>query len=991
MSTNRTSIFTFIPTVLVTVLVSAPVFAAKMDLSTHSAMIDRLKMVIKSIDKSDASSIPSSLRLADLLAERSRLKALAEGEQNCNNCLNAVADRKEAISLYNEVIPRLTDNEQRSQSLLQKAHLLFATGDFAATEKVYKLMTSEGLSKHTPIVLGQAHASFGDVYFQTAKYKEAMSEYEKALKIEQTPQRGLVYYRLSWCLFNLNQTNKAISIMERVLQSKELTRMETSEGAIEDDSFKADVSKDLASFYARTTVNKEKIKNLLNLSPDARKQANLYHLAQETDRLGKKKEAALVWVVYLEMNQKDQTALEAQIRLMKLKHDMGDNKGALATFRNIMDLWKEPGCGETCGALRTDIKNLIVSWNREEKTKLTSDLVVAYALYVQLFPDDFEMLNWGADVAKQRKDYRQAYEFYRQGAEISHQCIKKCKDEGQKKLAFTAQEGALIGEIDMAETAKFSELRLAAYDHYLALNPTGPREFEVRYQKAQVEFERKDYPKAAPMFRSLALEKNSNTQLKTAAASMSIDALTEIKDFAKVEQWSAEYAKTFPASAQKFNLIHRKTVLNGVASKINNKEADEREFARLNTISLDGATAQDKISLYKSKYLLAVKLRNFPESKKANLNLLALKELSADDRHDAEINQIWLAELELDFATAYKLSLKQSGKLTADRLVRLAYLAELAGVDPSKHEDAFLKISQNPSLRSTVIAHKVQRSKNPEATLKSFSKELARSPEVFARLALEVSARTNSIRILEHAYTFPSVQKSTTGSIIGRLLVYNPLNIEIMKLQKSKLDARSDAKLKKSLQDRLTALARVEKFASAAISKKDLVLQAITLDTLMNENARLSEDIKRLPTPKGLTGVNKDKYESLIAAQAAPYATRANQVSRKLSDLWKDDSWSETLAQNYMDARKEYKPALRADIVQLSVHAPTSSKAFLSAALTGKHSDPSAHKIADARKAVKKNPFDNEPVEALKELENMRGNDIAVAHLDARLAKMKGL
>lgn len=125
--------------ILKTVLLNISLFcsfgyAEKMDLNTHTVVIDRLRQIIQSLDTSDVSKVPSTLRLADLLAERSRLKALSEVEQNCTNCLKAKEDRIEAIGHYENIIPRLQD-EQRGHALLQKAHLHLSLNQIDKAEK----------------------------------------------------------------------------------------------------------------------------------------------------------------------------------------------------------------------------------------------------------------------------------------------------------------------------------------------------------------------------------------------------------------------------------------------------------------------------------------------------------------------------------------------------------------------------------------------------------------------------------------------------------------------------------------------------------------------------------------------------------------------------------------------------------------------------------------------------------------------------------------
>lgn len=973
-------------------LVVLSAHANKMDLDTHTAVIERLKVIVKDLDDRDVSKVPAALRLADLLAERSRLKAMKEVEQNCDNCLKSKEDRKLALGYYEFVVPRLTD-DIRGSAMLQKAHLHFALGEIKETEQIYKQIEKESRKKHSGLVLGQAIASLGDVYFQKADFKNAKIQYEKSLKIVETPQKGLVHYRLSWCLFNLDRNDLAITKLEMILQTPQLTTIVTDDGLKQDESFKIDVAKDLATFYARTKITQQTIDNVVRLSPESQKQQNLYFLASEADRLGKKKESALVWSVYLAQDGSNKNELEAQIRIMKLKSDMGKMKEALIIFANIQKLWQDPGCADKCEDLQAKIKNWITGWNREEKKQQTKELTQAYIMYTALFPEDEEMLIRGAVVAHERKQNEEAFQLYRQAAEVSYQKLSNNKlNKSERSQIRDSFEHALIGEIDMSETLKNSQARLAAYKHYLSLNPQGAREFEVRYQMAQVTYESKKYSESAIAFHSLALEKIQNKrQLQLSAAQMSMESLIAANEEQNIEKYSLDFIKAFPESRQKFSAMHRKSVLNVVARKINNKSADQKDLFKLHTVSLLGASVQEQVSLYKNTYILALRLENFPEAKVANQKLYSLKGISQKDKDESYHNKIWLAELELDFKTAYSLTKAQKSRITADRSLRLIWLSEMAGLNPETHEKEFLNLSHNRSLRATVIAHYVGRQRNPQKSIKPYLNELSQSPDILGKLALEIYSKTNNSEILEQANKYRSIRINNLGPIIGRLLYYKELDKKAQKLTQARLNSRSDKLLKKSLSERLTLIGQMEKEGQKAIHDKDPVLQAITLDILRMSYFRLYNDILKLPLPRGLNKQQQKQYGDLLLAQANPYKAKGIRIEEKLTDLWTTGAWSEQIGKVYEESRFEYKPALRQDISHLVDHAPNPYKSRLQNSLQHVVKIPSEKAVAQVRNQIKKNPFETEYVKELKELESRRGNDFVVSHLEARLQQMKGM
>lgn len=978
--------------ILILSVLSSIAWGAKMDLETHDVVINRLESIVKNLDNSDFSKVPSSLRLGDLYAERARLKSLEEVRQNCNNCLKAKEDRLEAIKLYAYVIPKL-DNNTRGYVMLQKAHLHYALGHTKSAKKLYQQIIREGRKRHQYEILGQAHALLGDVYFQSNQFKAAKKEYDKALAIHATPQRGLVYYRLSWCLFNLNYVTKATKTLEMILQTPKLTQMKDADGVSQDKSFKIDVSKDLATFYARSRINKTTITRLQSLSPESHKLQNLFFLATEADRLGKKREAAQVWMIYLDSSGQDKETLEAQIHLMRLRRDLGDERAAINTFKNIQELWKSPGCEKKCDELQAKIRKWIIDWNLEKKKSLTPYLTAAYITYTEIFPRDEEMYMRGANVAQQLKNYKQAYELYHKAADMAYYNLKKQDNlsKAKKKEMQQTLHASLLAQIDMAETLKNHDLRVVAYKHYLTLLPKGKEEFEIRYQLAEVEFEKKNYPVAANAYRVLALEdREDKPTLQKTAADMSLDALVKVKNEQAIEAWTLDYSKKFPKHKKEYIITHRKAVLNLTAARINNKTANSNDLEKLKKVPLLGATEQERITIYKNRYLLSVQLKNFEEAKKANRKILYAKGLSDKDAQEAIQNRIWLAELELDFRTAYKLAAKQPGKMTSSRAYKLIWAAQLGGANPSKHEEDFLRLSNNRAQRATVIKNKVQRQVHQTKALKPHLRELSKSPQILSLLALEIYGKSNNEQVLEDVYKYRSVRNSANGPVIRRLLTYNDIDKTIKNLSRANLNSRSDSLLTKTLTKRVNLLTELENHGQDAIKNKDIVLQAIILENLKTENKRLYKDIMSLPAPKGLKKQELQQYQTLLAQQAAPYKVKADQIADKTDDLWSDRSWRKELVSNYKQARFEYKPALQQDLQHLAQHAPKRYRSTFARALKDKGRIPSENMAKKIRNEIRKSPFKTAPVVALKDLENKRGNDVVVGHLESRLDQMKG-
>src|SRR5690606_19144741 len=114
--------------------------------------------------------------------------------------------------------------------------------------------------------------------------------------------------------------------------------------------------------------------------------------------------------------------------------------------------------------------------------------------------------------------------------------------------------------------------------------------------------------------------------------------------------------------------------------------------------------------------------------------LLKVPGLSDTDREWAMSQKVWVSELKLNFADAYRLSLKMSFPhlSKADRELRLALLAELAGLDARKHNEAILKLSKNTRAKNLVRVSLIRSSGNPWKELDRHRDQLRKTPDLLA-------------------------------------------------------------------------------------------------------------------------------------------------------------------------------------------------------------------------------------------------------------------
>ena len=148
----------------------------KMDIETHSFLIDKLDAVIKATPKGDATRVPSLLRLADLYSERARLSLMKEIEGGCTVCKAGETDRAKAIAAYEVALDESKGQvrqETESRILFQLAYLYEIHGKDGKAEELYKRVLKIGSARFPQQILGQSETGLGEIAVKNKKFKEA--------------------------------------------------------------------------------------------------------------------------------------------------------------------------------------------------------------------------------------------------------------------------------------------------------------------------------------------------------------------------------------------------------------------------------------------------------------------------------------------------------------------------------------------------------------------------------------------------------------------------------------------------------------------------------------------------------------------------------------------------------------------------------------------------------------------------------------------------
>jgi len=867
----------------------------------------------------------------------------------------------------------------------------------AQAKKLYDQILNAKRGAYASDVRAIAYTSVAEVKFRKGDFKGALKDFESARR-ENLRTRGLVEFRIAWCHLNLGNTEKAIATLTHLLKSPELLQTQTTDGKNIDPTFLSDLSRDLAIFLARgPKVGSREIALLLQLSPDTSRKNNLKTLAVETDRLGKKSASLSVWSAYVEEGDvQPGEKLEVQTRVAQIYYDMNMQDVAAKSYVKALAFWTQLGCKEPtpCEDLKAQLRKFVTSWNKSQKKKPTENLLRIYVAYTQTFPNDTEMLHWGGVVAQTLNKYGEAARLFHLAALRASEDLKAKPDNKSIQNIF---EGSLLAEIEMSEASKDKKAREAAYNFYLQMNPNGAQAFQVRYQRAQLYNETNRLREAFSEFHYLASQPiQEHRGLRVKSADLALDCLVGLKDDPGLQVRSLEYARLFSERKTEYLKISRKATMNIVAANLKNEKSNARtdykaSLAALNEVNMEGADDGEKIKFFKNRLLIAQKAMDLAIVKDSALKLLAIKSLSAEDKEWTMAQQVWQAELELDFARAYRLSRQMQLKdlSPADRELRLALLAELAGLKPRSHNEAYLRHASNTRAANLVRVTMVRNASNPWRELEQHLTSLKKTPDLLAGLTLEVYVSHPNEKKMVQLLKTTQIGRFSAGQTLQRHLDLREYNAFDRKIRNHRIYGQSDFTMQKTLKERLKLINESERRTQSAFRRHDWTLQVLGLAQLERENRRLYKDIQSLPVPRRLSKADRAKYEQLLMSQSQPYLSRAEKIQNELTIMWNESNSLQKLQSAYMTASPELQKLYRDEITPLASSAPSGVKNRLQNLLNTPFRRPSQKDILIARRELQANPFDISKAEKLRELEIQNGQAAMVVYLDERISVLK--
>jgi hypothetical protein len=960
-----------------------------LDGDTDGQIINRLEKALTQLEPRDSARLKISMRLADLHSERARVTDLntianQTGSKSpvpaCKTCVSANRDRDRALELYSWSFDRSGPADQ-SRILEQMGHLYQLQGLHKKAEDFFNSILRSKRYSHK--LKAQAHAGLGNLNYQKTEFKKALKHYELALEEKNLPRRTQVIYRMAWSLLNLDRLSAALQHLENLL-----------EGPLPDATFRQEVSRDYATFLARGEVRSFQITRLLDLSPPESRTENIYQLANELDRLGKKRESLMAWQVANTLQNDPNEKLEGHVKVAWVQYDLGNTLAVQNEIKSAIDIWKSNGCKKklNCEDLQFRIKKLLTEWDRGTQKAPPPELLESYLSYLTLFDRDTRVTYSAAHLAGRLGQSAKAASLYSRSGQLSKEDLKKARGEEERKALKTIFEGSLMSGIESAEKSKDKSLRAAAYDNYIRENPRGEKAADVRYQIAHLQYEKENYKTASTLFRSLARDNGVPMKIRKLSADLALDCLNILKNQDDIEKWAIEFANAIPDRRKEYYDIARKAVMNTVATRVNNPKASDQDLRfglkKMNLLPTAAMDEKSKIKLLVDRITLARRLRDLNQVQMTTEELLAITDLPRETKRFALKNQLWVADMTLDFSNAYKLTQTIAEETGPDPKTELslAVYADLAGLNPTKHYQKYLESLNNPSEERNVIANLVRHSKDSSAALLRYESQLKTDPKLFASLAVEDFNSNASCSKARNRFDSRAMKELAEANAVLRICALRDLANGSQKLVSHHFDTKSDAAVKRSVNQRIALLKLQEEKSRSAIESGDWTLQLAHLSLLAREYRRFYTDLLALPLPR-LGREDKERYKTLLFTQAEPYDQAASKYASKTNELWNREDLRSSILKDYANSSGPFRKLLSQEVHTLHDIAPKPFRPEFTAALQAQEEIVDPTRVNRAIAQVKQDPFNEKSLRVLKELKEKTGDTSMANYLNARLSK----
>lgn len=950
----------------------------------RTLLINKLNNVYINLASEDPAKQSLSLRIADLLSERARAESRMELGQGCTICRAGSEDRAKALLLYKEVLPKLSA-EHAGRVLTQIGHLYELTGNEAEAVKTYKKSISDNKDLNA---VAEAELSLAEIFFKKNNFTEARRYYEKVFQSEARISKGLAAYRIAWCDFRFGKGEEAAAMLQKILSSPELlSRSSQIDVTSVDQQFQEEVARDFVIFLAQNKANASAAQLVYDLSPSNSRLNHVLSLAVELERLGLKLNSIAVLRFLQEKETRPLQRLEGYVRLAQLEMEQKNLTVAAEDYNRALLIWPDVCASNVllegnCKELATRIKNFAIDWYKLEQKNPEEQLYAVYVSYLKVFPDEANIQLQAASIAKHLKNWIASAQHFNNAAEIY--IVQKTHE----KL-----EDVLLNQIEVAELSKDNFLLNKALSHYLQASLSRASEIKVRYQQAKLQYDKNAYDLSADMFREVAVVPGETfLDLKEKAADLALDSLVLLQDEKRLEIWARDFAKIFIAKNKSFLAIANRSILNKAVAV--SKASPAQALEALLSIDKGSLNLEEQVTVSKNIIILAEQTERFDIARREADVLLAIQGGKPEDRVFALEHKIYLAELTLDFLTAYQAASEISLPKGDMHWLKMALLAELAHKPSKPYYIKFINETKNQNKAEAIAAKLIKDSDHPRTDVSLYKNIFKDNPEYLGALYLDIFAKTKDQKIISDIAKERSLKSTFAYKTLLRQNLISDFSKLKLSLANHKIDYSNQKKMSQTIKERGKYLTQFEALAKRAIDLEDFTSQLLSLDILGKENKRFYEEVLSLPLPEGLSPEEQGQYLQLLSQQVGANQIRAQDLEVKVNEFWQNKTAMDALFSIYPQQEHPVRELLKAEVVFLTEIAPPQYQAQFANFWTSAKSAPEFKKIdfkiiEQARSDLRQDPLNKDKVVKLLDLEKGFGESAMVSYLESRLANLQ--
>lgn len=939
----------------VVVLGAAQVQAVRLDLETHDALITKLMEVRSNLTLKDGSFVPTTLRIADLLADRARLLDMKSMEATQAPSAQAKSDRLQAIDLISAV-ENHAEKDQRSRARLQKAQLLqLLEKNEQATQILLSIRKSDS---KTSDEFWTATDMLADQSFARGDFKQAQKLYSEIRGSSKTSD--YVVYRLAWCDLNLQKEAQAINQMESLLAKPNL-----------DPGLKKEASRDIAIFYARRSFHPSSIDKLKSYAGSKEEtEQNLKLYSDELKRLGKKRESATVLLVYLKIAGKGDESQVSRSELFENYVHIGQFKEANAVLERI----SSQACGEQCKDVQHRIHRTLRGWATEEGKRPSNDLFHAFVTYSQLKPVDNNALLFGIKTAQDADQSKSALA-------LLSILIQNTNDKNVLETALKAQIAA-------AEKTKTPALKESAYRAYLDRGQDKNLKKEIVTELIASMIEAKNFNDAE----SFAQKHFSNPKSDRVVG----EQLLEI--YRKSSQTEKERLFSLKMSAGDSNTDYfrnyKRLSLALTKAKMDEGKAGSSELKLLLELSESKGSAREQFQILNDSFLVALKIEDFQNMKRISDRMVEQSsKLGAMEKHLAFEKRMLVADLELDFYKSLYFDKKLNGKSKdPSQQFRLAVKARLSGQADRGLEKQILNSSRfSFQQRVWVLENQISSDSQPLNLLRQ-NKWISQNTEVHSRLVLMAMARSSTSQVKSYVLSNRSLKGSMVDVLIGRRDLINQMKSYVARALSRPVRFGNLNSFAQSLEVQINGIKGFERQFLARTN--DPVAVMLGQGYFMLLNLKLSEQLEASKTALKVSPEQRQALNSQIDIQINNLKSKISQTETQISSLWDKSNIEKDFELVFSLSHPLQRDAIVREIESWRDVSSGSLKRkwneILADSGSAKKDLMRDSSVEGLYSSIRRNPFQSDKAKELAKKEEARGNVLVSIFLNQREVKLKG-